>query len=225
MGPIEAAQVQAQRESLENCVETANCLAPGLSSISADESDEGDYDSSLTPAHHRNMVASDRLLAALFVHHRDHALNVLKGIQPRAWDTDFLPPPPPAAPLVVRIEQVPAAAPVPSEVRSPPVVPIKVKLAEMLEEIADKHGVTVMDLESDSRNIELVQARHEYFYEALTRTAHGCKAIGRVCGDRDHSTVLYGAARYAHQHKLPPPRGKQMTESQKRRFGIKEEAA
>lgn len=57
-------------------------------------------------------------------------------------------------------------------------------------------GVTLMDLKSPRRHQASVFARQAIYYWARRLTALSMSQIGRMIGNRDHTTVLYGVARY-----------------------------
>jgi hypothetical protein len=52
--------------------------------------------------------------------------------------------------------------------------------------------VAISDIDSQSRIKNVCFARQLFFYFANKYTAHSYPAIGRYCGGKDHSTVLYG---------------------------------
>lgn len=80
-------------------------------------------------------------------------------------------------------------------------------LWRILAEVACAHGTSIGALKSEDRRKLLVCARWDYFYRACCETNASLQTIGNVCGDRDHTTVGYGAAAYALDKGLPPPRG------------------
>lgn len=84
--------------------------------------------------------------------------------------------------------------------------PIKGQLRLLLEEVAEKHGITPADMRCSRRFPRLSVARKEYFYRACAETDHSLPAIGRVCGGRDHTTALWGIISYCVIQKLPLPR-------------------
>lgn len=62
----------------------------------------------------------------------------------------------------------------------------------ILREVADKHGVSLVDLMSKRRGRGVVAARHEAMYRMRYETTMSLPQIGRRMGGRDHSTVLHG---------------------------------
>lgn len=72
-------------------------------------------------------------------------------------------------------------------------------LNEIMREITIKygdHGVTIEDLKSKRKPIVIALARTEYYWRARRETSHSLTSIGRNCGGKDHTTVLYGVGRY-----------------------------
>lgn len=64
-------------------------------------------------------------------------------------------------------------------------------IKEIVEEVAEKSGVTVLDILSHRRSQKVIHARHEVFWLARGRTKASLPQIGRVLGF-DHTTVLHG---------------------------------
>lgn len=73
-------------------------------------------------------------------------------------------------------------------------------------EVCANHGLTIRHLKSRHRFEPLVALRFEFFYRAVSETTKSFSLIAKFIGC-DHTSVGYGASRYAHQHNLPPPRG------------------
>lgn len=69
------------------------------------------------------------------------------------------------------------------------------KLNRLLHQVALDRSVSVDDMRSASRFKDVVEARREFFYRARTETGYSSPVIGRVC-NKDHSTVLVGAAKF-----------------------------
>lgn len=65
----------------------------------------------------------------------------------------------------------------------------------IIYEVAAKHGVSVIEMLSDQRRKEFVNARREVFYRLSTETTLSLPAIGKRM-NRDHTTVLYGIRTY-----------------------------
>lgn len=64
--------------------------------------------------------------------------------------------------------------------------------AQIIARIADLHGVSVKELVGDSRLRKFVLARQHAAYE-LCRRGKTLPEVGRLLGDRDHTTILHAA--------------------------------
>ncbi|MDA7949712.1 MAG: hypothetical protein MPJ78_19855 [Hyphomicrobiaceae bacterium] len=71
-----------------------------------------------------------------------------------------------------------------------------VTLHDIARAVCRKYGIALKALKSPSRSRNVAAARHEFFYLARTLTARSYGEIGRWCGDRDHTTVMYGEGRH-----------------------------
>ncbi|MCE7028459.1 helix-turn-helix domain-containing protein [Jiella avicenniae] len=69
-------------------------------------------------------------------------------------------------------------------------------MREIMDRIAKACGVTVMDIRSPGRSKRLIIPRQAFYYWAKRLTGNSYPQIGRFCGGRDHSTVLYGVVAY-----------------------------
>ena len=65
-------------------------------------------------------------------------------------------------------------------------------LNQIMHEVAHKHGFSVLDLKSARRPGPLVIARQEYYWRARNETIAAMPQIARFCGNRDHSTIVWG---------------------------------
>jgi chromosomal replication initiation ATPase DnaA len=79
-------------------------------------------------------------------------------------------------------------------------------LRGIMTEVAAQHNLTRSDILPSSRHGKVMEVLHEFFYRALTETLASSVLIGDISA-RDHTTVLYGSARWAILHDLPIPRG------------------
>ena len=79
-------------------------------------------------------------------------------------------------------------------------------LYEIMAEVAVKHGLFVEDILPPTRQPSMNIIMHEFFYRALTETSASTKLVGHASA-RDHSTVMYGSARWAYENGLPMARG------------------
>lgn len=86
---------------------------------------------------------------------------------------------------------------------------ISVRLIKAL--VAQRHGLTVADLEGACRKKRVVVARHEAIYIAASRTHLSYVQIGRLMGGRDYTTVLSGIQRHAKRCGLDLPRVKSVS--------------
>ena len=67
-----------------------------------------------------------------------------------------------------------------------------VLLAKIKSATAEAFGVTVMDIESNRRQAHIMRPRQAYYWLATKLTHHSYAAIARMCGNRDHTTVMHG---------------------------------
>jgi hypothetical protein len=79
-------------------------------------------------------------------------------------------------------------------------------LHKMLVECAISRKLTVEDILPASREKNIVNTMHEFFYRGMTETSASTVLLGHISA-RDHSTVMYGASRWATLKRLPIPRG------------------
>lgn len=68
---------------------------------------------------------------------------------------------------------------------------IKPKLAEVIRVVAQAHGITVDEIKSACRERRLSWPRQLAAYLCREMTDHSYPEIGRVFGDRDHTTILF----------------------------------
>lgn len=78
---------------------------------------------------------------------------------------------------------------------------------DIIRAVAQKHGVTVEDMRSDRKNTKICLARFEACYRMRTETKLSYPMMGRLLGDRDHTTTLNAARRYAELNGLTIPEG------------------
>ncbi len=89
----------------------------------------------------------------------------------------------------------------------------------ILVEEAAAAGVSVTELVSVSRQRALVLVRHRAMYRMAVETELSTPQIGRVCGRRDHTSVLYGIAKHCERNGLRLPRAMTTTIAQRRPTG------
>jgi hypothetical protein len=82
-------------------------------------------------------------------------------------------------------------------VSPPPRTRIEMPLSQIKSYVCRKYEVSLRELISTRRYVKLVRARHEAFWLARQYTSNSFPEIGRAFGNRDHSTILHGARKYA----------------------------
>lgn len=70
-----------------------------------------------------------------------------------------------------------------------------VTLDMIIEAVCATTGFARLDIVSDRRSAELAAARYSVFWLACKLTTLSATTVGRLVGDRDHSTVLVGLRR------------------------------
>jgi hypothetical protein len=81
----------------------------------------------------------------------------------------------------------------------------RISLAQIMKEVAEKYCVTVDDIRSARRTRAIMRPRLEFYYRARTETLCSYPAIGKFCGNRDHTTVISGAKKHAKMHGVSLP--------------------
>lgn len=67
---------------------------------------------------------------------------------------------------------------------------------DIMREVCAKHGIDRIDFISPRRVRRLCAARMEFYWRCKQETTLSYPQIGRICGRRDHTTVLHGARKY-----------------------------
>jgi len=67
---------------------------------------------------------------------------------------------------------------------------------KIMAEVAVKHRVSVIDLESPRRDRPSVRARQEAMWRMRHETPMSLPDIGHRLGGRDHTTIMHGIAKY-----------------------------
>lgn len=70
---------------------------------------------------------------------------------------------------------------------SPPVT-----MAQIAQQVADEHGVTVAELRGEGRRFKQSQARQAFMHRAYATERFSLQQIGNFLGGKHHSTVLFG---------------------------------
>lgn len=81
-----------------------------------------------------------------------------------------------------------------------PAAPKFTRMADVVEWVAAKHGISIEDLKGPSRVRSFAYARQEAMWEMCQTGRWSTTLIGRFLGGRDHTTVMHG--RDAHQARL-----------------------
>ena len=110
-------------------------------------------------------------------------------------------------PAVRLIYPEPAPAPYPDPIDAPPPVaptphakapaaPAETPARKIMNEVAEKHNMPVAAFRSPSRKMPFVNLRHEACYRLSTELGFSLMQIGRLMGNRDHTTVLNAIRRH-----------------------------
>lgn len=70
------------------------------------------------------------------------------------------------------------------------------RMAEIIRDVAQKHGVTVAQLHGNQRVREVVFARYEACWRCWTEAGATYSSIARALGNRDHSGVMHAVKQY-----------------------------
>lgn len=77
------------------------------------------------------------------------------------------------------------------------------KVKRIIREVAEKHGVTPVDILSERRTQLVVNARQEAMWRAKSETEWSLPRIGKAFGGRDHTTVIH--ALRTHEKRMGQP--------------------
>jgi hypothetical protein len=108
-------------------------------------------------------------------------------------------------PVVRLIYPKPAPAPYPDPLDSPapvaaviesPAAPAETPARKILMEVAEKHKMPLAAFRSKSRTVPFINLRHEACYRLSTELGFSLMQIGRLMGNRDHTTVLNAIRRH-----------------------------
>lgn len=137
----------------------------------------------------RARIACDLLLAKLFKHHPAHAMAALKGVQPHVVDLE---PPPAPERVEAKIEVRPPIELLPTDenILDDTVRPT---LKTIIGEVGKFYDVTPLELVSQRRRVTTTWPRQVAMYLAREMTLLSTPAIGRMMGNRDHTTVIHGS--------------------------------
>lgn len=87
---------------------------------------------------------------------------------------------------------------------STPFEPVGGTLKQIMTAIARHREVSPDEIKGRSRKSDIVRVRHEVFYWTRMKTKLSYPQIGMKL-NRDHSSVLWGAHKFALRNGLPPP--------------------
>lgn len=79
-----------------------------------------------------------------------------------------------------------------------PLQPRSPKIQEIQAATARHYGISRMDLISERRTANVVGPRHVAMYLSHALTLRSFPAIGRMTGNRDHTTVIHGVRKIEH---------------------------
>lgn len=82
--------------------------------------------------------------------------------------------------------------------------PVGLRHCDIVQEVMRLFGVSLLDLCSDRQNKTIVQARWAIWRCARLHTGLSAPKMGRLLGDRCHTTVLNGIKRSAELYKTCP---------------------
>ena len=95
------------------------------------------------------------------------------------------------SPAPVAVEPPPPPPPLP-----PLAAPAETPARRILNEVAEKHKMPVASFRSKSRMMPFINLRHEACYRLSTELGFSLMQIGRLMGNRDHTTVLNAIRRH-----------------------------
>lgn len=99
-----------------------------------------------------------------------------------------------AAENVARFNALNSVAPVPEPVPGSPTT-----WKQLVSDVSKTSGIGPMDILSPSRRGDIVAARHEVMYRAITELQMGYAQVGRKL-KMDHTSVLHGMRRHLQRH-------------------------
>ena len=66
----------------------------------------------------------------------------------------------------------------------------------IMREVSARYNISLEDIISKRRDQKLVRARQEIMYRLCTETDWSLPQIGRLLGNRDHTTILHGRRKF-----------------------------
>ena len=93
-------------------------------------------------------------------------------------------------------EPMPEPEPVAEVVAQAPAAPVETPSRKILSEVAEKHGMGINDFRNPSRKMRFINLRHEACYRLSVELHFSLTQIGRLMGNKDHTTVLNAIRRH-----------------------------
>lgn len=113
------------------------------------------------------------------------------------------PPPPPSPPVEVVAIEEPKKEEIATNYVDSSSYFFKSAAQVIIEEVAEKHGMTPQDIKGDCRKLRYVVARQEAAYLIKRDLNWSLSMVGRALGKRDHTTVINLLRKHAEKHGLP----------------------
>lgn len=82
--------------------------------------------------------------------------------------------------------------------------PVVGRAKSILQEVALKHDLTLLQLKAHRRHRRIIHARQEAMYRLYDETCMSLPRIAKFVGGFDHTTVLHGCRAHARRTGLPP---------------------
>jgi chromosomal replication initiation ATPase DnaA len=92
-----------------------------------------------------------------------------------------------------------------ADVTSEPPQSNGISLHGIASDICHRQKIPLHALRSERKTRRLTTPRLEFYYRAFVARRWSTTVIGRWCGGRNHSTVIWGIRRHCQQHGLPSP--------------------
>lgn len=156
----------------------------------------------------RHYIAVRRRIKARAIREEPDALAKVQRAQHRGYSILYPAPIGPTRPTFFPDEKVGKMVygfPIgPRDVLSLASRPPRKKMArEIIQNMARKHGLSIEAILSHRRQKHIVAARHEAIYLISEETDMSLPQIGRIMGDRDHTTILHAIRKWRATHPEP----------------------
>ncbi len=83
--------------------------------------------------------------------------------------------------------------------------PVGKSIRQVITEVGAKHGFSYIEMVCHRRPAALCRARQEAYWRCMKETIFSLPLIGRHFGNRDHTTIMYGAKLYAQRRAAGEP--------------------